>query len=156
MVEGDYEFSLVVDQTINYSNMIRTEYNARSIHATLKGRIGDDARLQYVDLDASLVIGHGGTNAPTSFTHQHQHVRFVPDRGAGGMPSQFSNWSVSEWDSALAGTGQRDAMNMLLLAVTVFSGPFYLAAEVELNKPNTCVDIVFNPEQRPRSSRRTH
>jgi hypothetical protein len=145
VIEGDYEFSLVVDQTINYSNMIRTEYNARSIHATLKGRVGDDARLQYVDLDASLVIGRGGTNAPTSFTHQHQHVRFVPDRGAGGMPSQFSNWSVSEWDSALAGTGQRDAMNMLLLAVTVFSGPFYLAAEVELNKPNTCVEIVFNP-----------
>ena len=43
VVEGDYEFSLVVDQTINYSNMIRTEYNARSIHATLKGRVGDDA-----------------------------------------------------------------------------------------------------------------
>jgi hypothetical protein len=145
VVEGDYEFSLVVDQTINYSNMIRTEYNARSIHATLKGRVDDDAKLQYIDLDASLVIGTGGTNRPTSFAHQHQHVRFVPDRRAGGMPSQFSNWSVSEWDSALAGTSQSDAMNTLLLAVTIFSGPFYLAAEVEWNKPNTCVEIVFNP-----------
>ncbi len=145
VVEGDYEFSLVVDQTINYSNMIRTEYNARSIHATLKGRVGDDARLQYVDLDASLVIGSGGTNRPTSFAHQHQHVRFVPDRGAGGLPSQFSNWSVSEWDSALAGEVQRDAMNMLLLAVTVFSGPYYLTAEVEWNKPNTCVEIILTP-----------
>lgn len=145
IVEGDYEFSLVVEQTINYSNMIRTEYSARSIHATLKGRVGDDAKLQYVDLDASLVIGTGGTNRPTSFAHQHQHVRFVPDRRAGGMPSQFSNWSVSEWDSALAGTSQSDAMNTLLLAVTIFSGPFYLAAEVEWNKPNTCVEIVFNP-----------
>jgi hypothetical protein len=145
VVEGDYEFSLVVDQTINYSNMIRTEYNARSIHATLKGRVDDEAKLQYIDLDASLVIGSGGANRPTSFAHQHQHVRFVPDRGVGGMPSQFSNWSVSEWDSALAGEAQRDAMNMLLLAVTVFSGPYYLAAEVEWNKPNTCVEIVFNP-----------
>ncbi|MEQ1679471.1 MAG: hypothetical protein ABL950_02515 [Nitrospira sp.] len=145
VVEGDYEFSLVVDQTINYSNMIRTEYNARSIHATLKGRVGDDALLQYVDLDASLVIGRGGTNAPTSFAHQHQHMRFVPDRRAGGMPSQFSNWSVTEWDSALAGEAQRDAMNMLLLAVTVFSGPFYLAAEGEWTTANTCVEIVFNP-----------
>ena len=144
-VEGDYEFSLVVDQTINYSNMIRTEYNARSIHATLKGRVGDDARLQYVDLNASLVIGRGGTNAPTSFAHQHQHVRFVPDRGAGGLPSQFSNWSVSEWDSGLVGTGQRDGMNMLLLAVTVFSGPFYLAAEGEWTTANTCVEIIFTP-----------
>ncbi|MBS0152277.1 MAG: hypothetical protein JSR31_15195 [Nitrospira sp.] len=145
VVEGDYEFSLVVDQTTNYSNMIRTEYNARSIHATLKGRVDDDAKLQYIDLAASLVIGTGGTNRPTSFAHQHQHVRFVPDRRAGGMPSQFSNWSVSEWDSALAGTSQSDAMNTLLLAVTIFSGPFYLAAEVEWNKPNTCVEIVFNP-----------
>jgi hypothetical protein len=112
VVEGDYEFTLVVDQTINYSNSVVTQYNARSIHATLKGRVGDDAMLQYVDLDASLVIGRGGTNAPTSFAHQRQHVRFVPDRRAGGMPSQFSNWSVSEWDSALAGTAQSDAMNM--------------------------------------------
>ena len=145
VVEGDYEFSLIVDQTINYSNMIRTEYNARSIHATLKGRVGDDAKLQYVDLDASLVIGTGGTNRPTSFAHQHQHMRFVPDRRAGGMPSQFSNWSVTEWDSALAGEAQRDAMNMLLLAVTVFSGPFYLAAEGEWTTANTCVEIIFTP-----------
>ena len=145
VVEGDYEFSLVVDQTINYSNMIRTEYNARSIHATLKGRVDDEAKLQYIDLDASLVIGSGGTNRPTSFAHQHQHVRFVPDRGAGGMPSQFSNWSVSEWDSALAGAAQSDAMNTLLLAVTLFSGPFYLAAEGEWTTANTCVEIIFTP-----------
>ncbi len=145
VVEGDYEFSLVVDQTIDYSGSIRTEYNARSIHATLKGRVDDEAKLQYIDLDASLVIGSGGTNRPTSFAHQHQHVRFVPDRRAGGMPSQFSNWSVSEWDSALAGTGQRDAMNMLLLAVTVFSGPYYLAAEGEWTTANTCVEIIFTP-----------
>jgi hypothetical protein len=144
-VEGDYEFSLVVDQTINYSRSIRTEYNARSIHATLKGRVGDDALLQYVDLDASLVIGSGGTNRQTSFAHQHQHVRFVPDRRAGGMPSQFSNWSVSEWDSALAGVAQSDAMNTLLLAVTLFSGPFYLAAEGEWTTANTCVEIIFTP-----------
>ena len=145
VVEGDYEFSLVVDQTINYSNMIRTEYNARSIHATLKGRVGDDAKLLYVDLDASLVIGTGRTNRPTSFAHQRQHVRFVPDRGAGGMPSQFSNWSVSEWDSALAGAAQSDAMTTLLLAVTLFSGPFYLAAEGEWTTANTCVEIIFTP-----------
>ena len=145
VVEGDYEFSLVVDQTTNYSNMIRTEYNARSIHATLKGRVDDDAKLQYIDLDASLVIGTGGTNRPTSFAHQHQHVRFVPDRRAGGMPSQFSNWSVSEWDSALAGTSQSDAMNTLLLAVTIFSGPFFLVAEGEWTTANTCVEIIFTP-----------
>jgi hypothetical protein len=145
VVEGDYEFSLVVDQTINYSGSIRTGYNARSIHAVLKGLVGDDARLQYVDLDASLVIGRGGTSAPASFAHQHQHVRFVPDRRAGGMPSQFSNWSISEWDSALAGTAQREAMDMLLLAVSIFSGPFYLAAEVEWNTANTCVEIIFSP-----------
>ncbi len=145
VVEGDYEFSLVVDQTIRYSETVRTEYNARSIHATLKGRVGDNAMLQYIDLDASLVIGRGGTNAPTSFAHQHQRVRFVPDRRAGGMPSQFSNWSVSEWDSALAGGAQSDAMNTLLLAVTIFSGPFYLAAEGEWTTANTCVEITFTP-----------
>ncbi|ALA61202.1 hypothetical protein [Nitrospira moscoviensis] len=145
IVEGDYEFSLIVDQTINYSNTVRTEYNARSIHATLKGRVDDDAMLQYVDLDAALVIARGGTNRPTSFAHQRQHVRFVPDRRAGGMPSEFSNWSVSEWDSALAGEAQSDAMNTLLLAVTIFSGPFYLAAEGEWTTANTCVEIIFTP-----------
>ncbi len=145
VVEGDYEFSLVVDQTINYSNSVRTEYYAVGVHATLKGRVDDDAKLQYVDLDASLVFGRGGSNAATSFAHQHQHVRFVPDRRTGGMPSQFSNWSVSEWDSALAGEAQRDAMNMLLLAVTVFSGPFYLVAEGEWTTANTCVEIIFTP-----------
>ena len=145
VVEGDYEFSLVVDQTINYSETIRTEYHARSIHATLKGRVGDDAKLQYVDLDASLVIGRGGTNAPTSFAHQRQQVRFVPDRRSGGLPSQFSNWSVSEWDSALAGAAQSNAMITLLLVVTLFSGPIYLDAEGQWTTPNTCVEITFKP-----------
>ncbi|MBX3308044.1 MAG: hypothetical protein KF751_18520 [Nitrospira sp.] len=144
-VEGDYEFTLVVDQTTNYSNGVRTEYNARSIHATLKGRVGDDAMLQYVDLDAILVIGRGGTNTPTRFAHQRQHVQFMPDRRMGGMPSRFSNWSVSEWDSALANTATGDAMSMLTLAVALFSGPIYLDAELQWTTPNTCVEILFNP-----------
>lgn len=54
IVEGDYEFSLVVHQTINDSETVRTVYNARRVHATLKGQVGDDAKLQYVDLDATL------------------------------------------------------------------------------------------------------
>ena len=145
VVEGDYEFALVVHQTINDSGTVRTVYNARRVHAILKGQVGDDAKLQYVDLDATLVIGRGGTNAPTSFAHQRQHVRFVPDRRAGGMPSQFSNWSISEWRSELVGTAESHAMGMLLLAVTVFSGPMYLDAEVAWSHENTCVEVTFTP-----------
>ena len=145
IVEGDYEFSLVVHQTINDSGTVRTLYNARRIHATLKGQVGDDAKLQYVDLDATLGIGRGGTDRPTLFSRQRQHVRFVPDRRAGGLPSQFSNWSISEWTSELVGSTESDATGMLLLAVTVFSGPMYLDAEVAWSHENACVEITFKP-----------
>jgi hypothetical protein len=145
IVEGDYEFSLVVHQTINDSGTVRTVYNARRVHATLKGQVGDDAKLQYVDLDATLGIGRGGTDRPTLFSRQRQHVRFVPDRQAAGLPSQFSNWSVSEWSSELIGSTESDAIGMLLLAVTVFSGPMYLDAEVAWSHENTCVEVTFMP-----------
>jgi hypothetical protein len=145
IVEGDYEFSLVVHQTINDSGTVRTVYNARRVHATLKGQVGDDAKLQYVDLDATLGIGRGGTDRPTLFSRQRQHVRFVPDRQAAGLPSQFSNWSVSEWSSELVGTTESNAIGMLLLAVTVFSGPMYLDAEVAWSHENTCVEVTFIP-----------
>jgi hypothetical protein len=145
IVEGDYEFSLVVHQTINDSGTFRTVYNARRIHATLKGQVGDDAKLQYVDLDATLVIGRGGTDLPTLFSRQRQHVRFVPDRRAAGLPSQFSNWSVTEWNSELVGATESDSMSTLLLAVTVFSGPMYLDAEVAWSHENTCVEVTFMP-----------
>jgi hypothetical protein len=110
IVEGDYEFSLVVHQTINDSGTVRTVYNARRVHATLKGQVGDDAKLQYVELDATLGIGRGGTDRPTLFSRQRQHVRFVPDRRSAGLPSQFSNWSVSEWSSELVGSTESDAI----------------------------------------------
>jgi hypothetical protein len=145
IVEGDYEFSLVVHQTINDSGTVRTVYNARRVHATLKGQVGDDAKLQYVDLDATLGIGRGGTDRPTLFSRQRQHIRFVPDRQAAGLPSQFSNWSVSEWSSELVGSTESDAIGMLLLAVTVFSGPMYLDAEVAWSHENTCVEVTFTP-----------
>lgn len=145
IVEGDYEFSLVVHQTINDSGTVRTVYNARRVHATLKGQVGDDAKLQYVDLDATLGIGRGGTDRPTLFSRQRQHVRFVPDHRSAGLPSQFSNWSVSEWSSELVGSTESDAIGMLLLAVTVFSGPMYLDAEVAWSNENTCVEVTFMP-----------
>jgi hypothetical protein len=145
IVEGDYEFSLVVHKTINDSGTVRTMYNARRVHATLKGQMGDDAKLQYVDLDATLGIGRGGTDRPTLFSRQRQHVRFVPDRRAAGLPSKFSNWSVTEWNSELIGGTESDSMSTLLLAVTVFSGPMYLDAEVAWSHENTCVEVTFMP-----------
>ncbi len=145
VVEGDYEFALIVHQTTDDAGTIRTLYNARRVFATLKGHVDDDAKLRYVDLDATLVIGRGVTDGPTLWSRQRQHVRFVPDRQAAGLPTQFSNWSISEWTSELVGTAERDAMSMLLLAVTVFSGPMYLDAELVWSRENTCVEITFNP-----------
>jgi hypothetical protein len=145
VVEGDYEFALVVHQTTNDGGTVKTLYNARRIFASLKGLVGDDAKLQYVDLDATLAIGRGGTDTPTLWSRQRQHVRFVPDRQAAGLPSQFSNWSISEWSSELVGATESNAIGMLLLAVTVFSGPMYVDAEVAWSHENTCVEVTFTP-----------
>lgn len=146
VVEGEYEFSLVVDQTISYSNSVRTEYYAVGIQAKLKGRVGDDANLQYVDLDALLVAGRGGANMPTRFAHQRQHVRFVPSNG---LPSH-SNWSVSEWDAELGGMAPTSAMSMLVFAVTLMSGPIYMEAQMQWGTANTCVEIIFTPPPKTR------
>ena len=143
VVEGDYEFALIVHQTTNDGATVKTLYNARRIFASLKGQVGDDAKLQYVDLDATLAIGRGGTDTPALWSRQRQHVRFVPDRQAAGLPSQFSNWSISEWSTELVGATESNAIGMLLLAVTVFSGPMYLDAEVAWSHENTCVEITF-------------
>lgn len=145
VVEGDYEFALIVHQTTDDAGTVRTLYNARRVFATLKGQVDDDAKLQYVDLDATLVIGRGMTDGPTLWSRQRQHVRFVPDHQAAGLPTQFSDWSISEWTSELVGATERDSMSMLLLAATVFSGPIYLEAELVWSRENTCVEITFNP-----------
>ncbi|UVT15764.1 MAG: hypothetical protein H8K04_18495 [Nitrospira sp.] len=145
VVEGEYEFALIVHQTTDDAGTIRTLYNARRVFATLKGQVDDDAKLQYVDLDATLVIGRGVTDGPTLWSRQRQHVRFVPDHQSAGLPTQFSNWSISEWTSELVGASERDSMSMLLLAATVFSGPIYLDAELTWSRENTCVEITFNP-----------
>ena len=141
---------MVLDQTINESGVTRMVHYGRRVDATLKGQIGDDAKLQYVDLDASIVSEQGGTDVPTSVRRKRVQVRFVPNHDIGGIPTEFSNWSATAWDSGGIDPKESAAADYLLLAVMVFSGPLYMQAEVEWLKPNTCVEIIFTPATKQR------
>lgn len=60
VVPGDAEFAFVHDPTVNEADRVRMVHAALRVEATLKGHVGDDAKVQYVELDASIVSERGG------------------------------------------------------------------------------------------------
>jgi hypothetical protein len=145
LVPGDFEYALLFDQTITESGQIRLVHHGRHVGVTLKGQVGDDAKLKYIDVDASIVIEVAGTDVSTSVRRNRYQFRFNPSSFA------ISNAMATAWESSGgAEPKDSDTAASLLAAIMLFSGSLYMQAEAEWSKPNTCVEIIFTPATKQR------
>lgn len=144
VVHGDYEYAMTFDQTIMESGATRSVHIGQRAVATLKGQVGDDAKLQYIEVDVSLVIERGGTDLSAVARRERHQFRFTPDRGFPMLPTHFSESSALGWGSE-ATAADIDILNNLLAGIMGFSGVLYMQAEQEWWKANTCVEIIFTP-----------
>lgn len=146
VVPGDFEFAVVLDQTVVESGITRMIHIGLHASATLKGQVGDDAKVQYIEGDLSTVAERNGTDVPASLRRQRSQFRFVPSRDElwSGFPTNITA-SAAGWDNEGATPQENSFVSDAIAAVMLWGGQNYLVAEVEWNKPNTCVEIVFNP-----------
>lgn len=152
VVTGDFEYAVVLDQTITESGVARLIHMGFRAVATLKGQVGEDAKIQYIEGDLSTVAERGGTDVPTSVRRRRSQFRFVPsqDEFYPGFPTQIIGISATGWDSQGA-TQQEDGFaGAAAGAVMFWGGQTYLEAQKEWHKPNTCVEIVFTPATKTR------
>ncbi len=147
VVAGDFEFVVVLDQTIVESGVTRTVHIGLHATATLKGQVGDDAKVQYVEGDLSTVAAHNGTDVPTSLRRRRSQFRFTLSRDEfyPGLPTNITPISETSWDIEGATPQENNFASDAAAAVMLWGGQNYLDAEKEWFKPNTCVEILFTP-----------
>lgn len=146
VVPGDFEFAVVLDQTVVESGITRMIHIGLHASATLKGQVGDDAKVQYIEGDLSTVAERNGTDVPASLRRQRSQFRFVPSREElwPGFPTNVTA-SADEWDIEGATPQDNSFVSDAIAAVMLWGGQNYLDAEREWHKPNTCVEITFTP-----------
>ena len=147
VVAGDFEYAVVLDQTIVESGVTRMVHIGLHASATLKGQVGDDAKVQYVEGDLSTAAERNGTDVPTSLRRRRSQFRFTLSRDEfhPGFPTNITPISGTSWDIEGA-TQQEDGFaGSAAGAVMFWGGQTYLEAQEEWHKPNTCVEIVFAP-----------
>ncbi len=66
VVPGDFEFAVVLDQTIEESGLRQIIHIGLHASAALKGQVGDNAKVQYVEGQLTAVAERNGTDVPTS------------------------------------------------------------------------------------------
>jgi len=117
----------------------------RKVVVELKGKVGDDAKVQYVDFDATVTLQHIGTELPP-YSHTYGSTgQFTIDQRMMGLPEEFKNITVSDFSAGEAEAKDAQLIASLTLLVAYFSGLTYFDAQTEWNKPNTCVEITFKP-----------
>ncbi len=152
-VPGDFEFAVVLDQTIADSSSVRTVHIGLHASATLKGQVSEDATIQYIDVDLSTVAERGGTEVPASVRRRHSQFRFVPSQNElwPGFPTNITGLSEAGWDLEGATQQEDSFVSDAAAAVMLWGGQTYLDAQKEWRKPNTCVEITFEPATKTQS-----
>ncbi|HEU4501769.1 MAG TPA: hypothetical protein VFR82_08970, partial [Nitrospira sp.] len=124
----------------------RTVHMGQRVHATLKGHVGDDGKLQYIDVEAVVVIMRGGSGLPTTMRRARAVFRFTPDRNLPVLPTNIVQQTAEAWNFEDADPRDIDLSQTLLASVMAYGGPNMLQAETKWNDPKTgCAEIRFAP-----------
>lgn len=116
----------------------------RTVQAALKGKVSDDAKLEYVDYDVTVTLQHIGTALPHA-THTYGSTgRFTIDQQT-GIPQDLQAITVSGFSAAEAQAKDAELLGSLTALMAYFSGPEYHHAQTVWNNPNTCVELAFSP-----------
>jgi hypothetical protein len=133
IVRGDFEYSIAYDgMETGDDGVIRREHHARRLIAQLEGHVGDDAKLEYVELTGDFTIERSGTDAPPTSERRPVQTRFTPGRsGEPDLPAMSAAVDMTA-DIAVA-------------SVILMAGTLYREAELEWSKIDECVEFSFEP-----------
>ena len=144
IVPGDFEHAMIFFQATHGGQ--RTVHIGQRVHATLKGHIGDDGKLQYIEADAVVVIMRGGSGLASSMRRAHYVFRFTPDRNVPVLPTNLVQQVAEAWNFEDAEPADIDLTQTLLASVMAYAGPNMLQAETKWSDPKTgCAEIRFTP-----------
>lgn len=133
IVRGDFEYSIVYDGTeTGDDGAIRREHHARRLLAQLEGHVGDDAKLEYVELTGDFTIDRSGTDVPPTSERRPVQTRFTPGRS--GEPDLPAMSAAVEMTADIA-----------VASVILMAGTLYREAELEWSKIDECVEFTFDP-----------
>lgn len=108
VVAGDFEYAVVLDETIADRGVTRAIHISLHASATLKGQVDDNAAVQYIEGDLTTVAERGGTDVPSSVRRRRSQFRFVPSRDESypGFPTNIIGLSATGWD--IGGASQQE------------------------------------------------
>ena len=133
IVRGDFEYSIVYDGTeTGDDGVIRREHHARRLIAQLEGHVGDDAKLEYVELTGAFTIDRNGTDLQPTSVRRPVQTRFTP--GGSGEPDLPAMSAAVEMTADIA-----------VASVILMAGTLYREAELEWSKIDECVEFSFDP-----------
>jgi len=145
-VEGTFEWSLLLYRSApGPDGATQGVLYRRHVVAELKGKVGDDAKVQYVDFDVRITLQHIGTELPYYSHSARLNGQFTIDQRMMGVPEEFKVIEVSDFSAGEAEEKDASLMASLTLIVAYFSGLTYFEAQTEWNTPNTCVEMTFTP-----------
>ena len=137
LVEGVFEYVVTKHDVISDAGGTRRMNYSHQLTARLKGKVTDDARLEYVEIEGQFARRQDG--APAEFRNLPP-TRFTP--GPSGEP---------DW-AAMRRTVEVTAELSWATAILMM-GTNYQAAEIEWNKLATrCVEFAFDPPTDTRSA----
>jgi len=132
IVAGNFEYSLTVDEMKGSAGSTEPTHYVRSALATLTGHVGDDAKIEYVDVEAEFTRGVDGTQK------DRVRTRFTP--GADGS-----------LDMQAMQTAVEQTADLTIAIVIAMASPVYTQAQLEWWKPSRCAEFVFDPPTETRA-----
>ena len=149
MVEGTFEWSFVMFRaTTGPQGEPHGVLYRRHVTVELKGKVGDDAKVQYVDFDATVAMQHIGTELPYYSHSARIRGQFTLDQRMTGIPREFKVIEVSDFSAGEVEAKDASLMASITLIAAYFSGLTYFDAQTAWHHPNTCVEITFTPATR--------
>ncbi len=146
-VVGTFEWSIVLYRaTTGPDGATRGVLYRRHVTADLKGKVDDDAKVEYVKFDATVALQHIGTDLPYYSQPAGIQGRFTIDQRMMGVPQELKIITVSGFSEGEAQIKDAQLLGTLTALMAYFSGQEYFNAQTEWkDKPNTCVEIIFTP-----------
>ncbi len=129
IVPGNFEYSLIADEVITGKGETqRTHYVDRVVTKRLLGLVGNDAKLEFVDIEAEYISER--TGSPTK-------RRTVRERF---KPGQHGEADIEAMTRAARVTGE-----LPIATVILFAGQNFILAQLEWLRLNQCVEFTFDP-----------
>ena len=132
IVEGDFEYALTYDEVVTAGGTTQQTHQARRLVARLRGHVGDDARLERVEMEGEFTVERSGSAVPPSSERRPVRTTFRP--GTSGEP-----------DFEAMRTAVEATADIAVASVVLGAGTLYRQAETEWLKKNACVEFEFNP-----------